>query len=192
MSSVQANHNILYSLVEGTSRSLEETEIKDEYSSPPLWHTIYVGITLLSMTIILLAGKAGSEWVMVVTLTFIILSGVISVQEGLSGFGSEGALTVVALLVVASGISHAGSLEWYLTKFLGRPKKISSAQLRIMVPITFLSSFLNNTPLVVLMMPIVQKWSDHVGISQKQLLIPLTFSAVLGGTCTLCCVQTKL
>ena len=192
MSSVQANHNILYSLVEGTSRSLEETEIKDEYSSPPLWHTIYVGITLLSMTIILLAGKAGSEWVMVVTLTFIILSGVISVQEGLSGFGSEGALTVVALLVVASGISHAGSLEWYLTKFLGRPKKISSAQLRIMVPITFLSSFLNNTPLVVLMMPIVQKWSDHVGISQKQLLIPLTFSAVLGGTCTLIGTSTNL
>jgi Citrate transporter len=79
-----------------------------------------------------------------------------------------------------------------MSKVLGRPKTDASAQLRLMVPITILSAFLNNTPIVVVMIPIVQKWAKNINVSVKQLLIPLSFASIIGGTCTLIGTSTNL
>lgn len=49
----------------------------------------------------------------------------------------------------------------------------------------FTSAFLNNTPIVALLIPIVTSWSRRNGVPAKQLLIPLSYSTVFGGTCTL-------
>ena len=72
-----------------------------------------------------------------------------------------------------------------MAKLLGRPANVAAGQLRLMVPILVISAFLNNTPVVVLMIPICQKWGKNVGISPAQLLMPLSFASILGGTCTL-------
>ena len=65
--------------------------------------------------------------------------------------------------MVASGIQMTGGLDWYMSKLLGRPSNIPSAQLRLMGPIALVSAFLNNTPVVVVMIPIVQKWGKNIG-----------------------------
>jgi Na+/H+ antiporter NhaD/arsenite permease-like protein len=85
-----------------------------------------------------------------------------------------------------------GGLDWYMAKLLGRPKSVTSAQLRLMVPISFISAFLNNTPVVVVMIPIVQKWCRNLSMPVGQLLIPLSFATILGGTCTLIGTSTNL
>lgn len=77
-------------------------------------------------------------------------------------------------------------------KLLGTPTTAAGAQLRLMVPIAIVSAFLNNTPVVVVMIPIVQRWCKNVGISSQQLLIPLSFASILGGTCTLIGTSTNL
>ena len=79
-----------------------------------------------------------------------------------------------------------------MAKLLGRPVNTAGAQLRLMVPIAMISAFLNNTPVVVIMIPICQKWGKNVGISAAQLLVPLSFSSILGGTCTLIGTSTNL
>ena len=61
-----------------------------------------------------------------------------------------------------------------------------------MVPVAFVSAFLNNTPVVAIMIPILQKWSKKCGISPSQLFIPLSFASILGGTCTLIGTSTNL
>ena len=61
-----------------------------------------------------------------------------------------------------------------------------------MVPVAFVSAFLNNTPVVAIMIPILQKWSKKCGIASSQLFIPLSFSSILGGTCTLIGTSTNL
>ena len=84
------------------------------------------------------------------------------------------------LFVVAAGIELTGGLDWYMAKLLGRPKNVAGAQLRLMLPIAFISAFLNNTPVVVVMIPIVQKWARNCKMAVGQLLIPLSFASILG------------
>ena len=96
------------------------------------------------------------------------------------------------LFVVAAGIELTGGLDWYMAKLLGRPKSVAAAQLRLMLPIAFVSAFLNNTPVVVVMIPIVQKWARDCKMAVGQLLMPLSFASILGGSCTLIGTSTNL
>ena len=61
-----------------------------------------------------------------------------------------------------------------------------------MIPITVISAFLNNTPIVVLMISICQKWGKKLGISPVQLLVSLSFASIVGRTCTLIGMSTNL
>jgi hypothetical protein len=75
---------------------------------------------------------------------------------------------------------------------LGNPKTCAGAQLRLVVPVTFVSAFLNNTPIVAVMIPIVLRWARTIRVSASQLLIPLSYAAIIGGTCTLIGTSTNL
>ena len=93
---------------------------------------------------------------------------------------------------MAAGISATGGLDWYMSKLLGKPRTIAGAQLRLMVPIALVSGFLNNTPVVAVMIPIVQRWAENIHIPKEQVMIPLSFASILGGTCTLIGTSTNL
>ncbi len=154
----------------------KEEQNQSQNADGETWQIIYVSLVLLYMFAALISDKVGADMVMVSALTLLMASKIISVQEGLAGFANEGLLSVLVLFVVAAGISHTGALDWYMGKLLGRPKNVASAQLRLMLPIAFISAFLNNTPVVLVMIPIVQRWGQNVGISPQQLLMPLSFA----------------
>jgi hypothetical protein len=157
-----------------------------------VWEVVYTCLVLLGMLIALLSDRVGADSVMLVAVTAFIAAEIISVEEGLSGFANEGLLTVLVLFVVAEGINKTGALDWYMGKLLGRPETAAAAQLKLMIPISIVSAFLNNTPVVVVMIPIVQRWAKNIRISVQQLLIPLSFASILGGTCTLIGTSTNL
>jgi len=96
------------------------------------------------------------------------------------------------LYVVAAGVSHTGGLDWYMSKMLGRPKILCVAQLRLMIPVGIASAFFNNTPLVAIMIPIVQSWAKKINMSDSQLLMHLSFASILGGTITIIGTSTNL
>ena len=54
-----------------------------------------------------------------------------------------------------------------------------------MLPVTIASAFLNNTPVVAMLIPVVEAWAKRTGINSTKLLMPLSYAALLGGTCTL-------
>ncbi|KAL7576543.1 hypothetical protein ACA910_018037 [Epithemia clementina (nom. ined.)] len=144
------------------------------------------------MFLALASDRFGADAVMLGTLTFFLVAEIITVEEGLEGFAKEGLWAVMILFVVAEGIGKTGALDWYMTKLLGHPKSLASAQLRLMLPITVVSAFLNNTPIVVVMTPIVQRWALNTRLPVQQLMIHLSFASILGGTCTLIGTSTNL
>jgi Citrate transporter len=77
-------------------------------------------------------------------------------------------------------------------KLLGKPKMIAGAQIRLMVPIATISAFFNNTPIVAVGIPLVLRWGKMNGIPRQQLLMPLSYATILGGTCTLVGTSTNL
>ena len=132
------------------------------------------------------------DHVMIGAVAVLMAAGVVTVEEGLDGFANEGLLTVAVLFVVAAGISATGGLDWYMSKLLGHQTTIAGAQLRLMIPIAVVSAFLNNTPVVTVMIPIVQRWAENIHIPKEQVMIPLSFASILGGTCTLIGTSTNL
>ena len=73
-----------------------------------------------------------------------------------------------------------------------RIKSVAVAQLRLMAPVTLLSAFLNNTPVVAIFIPAVKAWAKKIKMPVSKFMIPLSYAAVFGGTCTLIGTSTNL
>jgi len=120
------------------------------------------------------------------------LFGIISPAEAFAGFSNSGMLTVAVLFVVATGLRETGVLDYVGHHILGRAKSEKGVLARLALVVSPMSAFLNNTPVVALFVPIVLAWSRRHQVSPSKLLIPLSFLAILGGTCTLIGTSTNL
>lgn len=118
--------------------------------------------------------------------------GVMSIRDGLSGFANAGVATVGVLFIVVAGLRETGAIDALSSRLLGRPKGVRGAVLRVIGPVWGLSVFLNNTPVVAIMIPAVQDWVRKLGIAPSKLMIPLSYAAILGGTCSLIGTSTNL
>jgi di/tricarboxylate transporter len=114
------------------------------------------------------------------------------VRDLARAFGNEGVLTVAALYVVAAALTETGGMALVTERLLGQPRSELAAQARLVFPVAGVSAFLNNTPVVAMFIPVVTEWCKRIGISPSRLFIPLSYAAVLGGTCTLIGTSTNL
>ncbi len=127
------------------------------------------------------------------TLIILMIFGTVNSKEVLAGFSNKGMITVGILFVVSEGIKQSGALNKLATTFL--PKRRGNIRLlffRLMFPISFMSAFLNNTPIVIIFAPIVKRWAENLNLSSQKFLIPLSYATILGGVCTLIGTSTNL
>lgn len=122
----------------------------------------------------------------------LLLVDVLSPKEALAGMSNEGMVTVGVLFIVAQALSETGVVSWISHSMLGRPKSVGVAQLRLMAPVAAFSTILNNTPVVAMMIPAVRDWAKRNNLPVSQLMIPLSYAAIVGGTCTLIGTSTNL
>lgn len=125
-------------------------------------------------------------------LTLLLVSGVVTPAQALAGFANEGMVTVGVLYVVVTGFRETGGIAWIVRRVLGQPRSTRHAQLRLMVPAALLSGFLNNTPVVAMFIPAAKDWAKRHRLSVSSLMIPLSYAAIIGGTCTLIGTSTNL
>jgi di/tricarboxylate transporter len=116
----------------------------------------------------------------------------ISPAELADGFGSTGLLTVGLLFVVAAGLTRTGAVSFIAEPLIGRARGLRSAQWRLLMPVAGLSAFLNNTPIVALFLPVVDDLARRLKLPASRLYLPLSYAAILGGTCTLIGTSTNL
>jgi hypothetical protein len=128
--------------------------LADEDRSNETFQAVFTVIVLVVMFSVLITDRVGTDGVMLTALTAFYMANIITIQEALAGFSSQGLLTVLVLFVVAEGVNKTGALNWYIARLLGHPKTLSGAQLRVMIPVAMLSGFINDTPLVTLSLPV--------------------------------------
>ncbi|NEP19245.1 MAG: SLC13 family permease [Leptolyngbya sp. SIO4C1] len=122
----------------------------------------------------------------------LFLSGVLDETAALAGFSNAGMVTVGVLYIVVTGLQQTGALGWISQHVLGLPKTPGRAMLRLTLPVLGLSAFLNNTPVVAMFIPVVGDWCRKLRLSPSKLMIPLSYSAIFGGICTLIGTSTNL
>lgn len=123
----------------------------------------------------------------------LMVTGLVSLREGISGFANEALVTVAAMFVLSAGLIRTGAVD-ALGKWLGRLAGKSELRLLLLsvclvIP---LSAFINNTPVVVVMIPIVLGLARTMGARPSKLLMPISFASQMGGTLTLIGTSTNL
>jgi len=122
----------------------------------------------------------------------LLVLGVIDTAQALSGFSNPAPFTVAALYVVAAAVQKTGALTPLLQRTLGERGWVRRPLLRVLPPTAAASAFLNNTPIVAMLIPQVSSWAARRGVSVSKLLMPLSFAALLGGMTTLIGTSTNL
>ena len=153
------------------------------------WYTLGVIVLLVGA---LVSNRVGTDTAMLGALTLLMVAGIIEPAKAVAGFADPSVLTIAALFVVATGLSETGATAAIAQRLLGRPKGGISARFRLMIPVAVMSAFMNNTPIVAMYLPIVHDWARKLRLSPSRLFMPLSFAAVLGGSCTLIGTSTNL
>jgi len=145
------------------------------------WITL---LLVVSMFAILASDVLPSWLVFIGTLTAMMTLKLAPEQSLVKGFGNVGVLTVAALFPVAAGMYSTGAITLLTHRLIGQPKNSLSANLRVLPPITIASAFLNNTPMVAMMIPVVRDLKRQTGLNAPSLFMGLSFASILGGNMT--------
>lgn len=147
-----------------------------------------IGVALIT----LVTTRIAPDVVFIGVVALLLVLGVLDPAGALAGFSNEGFATIAVLYVIAAGLRETGVVHWISRDLLGNPASRILAQLRLMTPVALLSAFMNNTPIVALMVPAVAEWARRLGMPVGQLMIPLSYAAIVGGTCSLIGTNTNL
>ncbi len=139
-----------------------------------------------------------TEWVEIdvtamLVMVLLLISGILTPAEALSGFSHEGTITVFALLLLSLGLQSTGVVNWIGNKM---ERITGTRELRMMTVLStvvaFASAFVSNTAVVAILLPVVDRLAKFANVSASRLLMPLSFAAMIGGSITLIGSSTNI
>ncbi|MCB1556505.1 MAG: SLC13 family permease [Alphaproteobacteria bacterium] len=117
----------------------------------------------------------------------------LSAMALLSGFSNPSLVAVLALLVIGQGIIQTDALRPVTQMFVTSNRRWAWVSIfAIFVFVMAVSAFMNNTPLVIIAIPIMQALAASAGINDSRIMMPLSYVAILGGMTTLVGSSTNL
>ena len=123
----------------------------------------------------------------------LVLAGFLSPREAVMGLAHPAVVTVGAMFVISKGMMRTGAVEFigrYVIRFSRGNRYL--ALLIILLTVGIASAFINNTPVVILFIPVVMSMCCEFGLSPSQFLIPVSSASILAGTCTLIGTSTNI
>lgn len=154
----------------------------------------YIGLILLIGIFVAFALERRPPVVIAVIGGLLMMAfGFLPPSELLGVFSNSAPITIAAMFVLTGALLRTGALEeisgWVIRRTLRKPR-LSVAE--ISGGTMLASAFMNNTPVVIVMIPIVQRLARVLGMAATRLLIPLSYISILGGTLTLIGTSTNL
>jgi len=153
---------------------------------------IAIGVTLTVFLVMVLRRGVPTDLLFLGGVVALTILGVVSPQQALAGFANPAVLTIGALFVVSAGLRATGVLDRLGNQLLGSAKTIGQAYGRLMASVLTISAFIMNTAVVAMFVPIVLDWCRRRGVSPSRLLIPVSYLAIMGSTCTLIGTSTNI
>ena len=157
-------------------------------------HSALIGLAILLIVFVAFALERRPPVVIAVLggLTMMVL-GFLPVEQALGVFANPAPITIAAMFILSGALLRTGALEeisgWVIRRTLRKPRL---AVAEIGGGTMLASAFMNNTPVVIVMIPIVQRLARVLGVAATRLLIPLSYISILGGTLTLIGTSTNL
>lgn len=153
---------------------------------------ILVFVVILFILISLYWGVLGPGFTFVIAISILGFAGILTPGEILSGFANEQIAVVIMLLLIGDIIRQTAVIEVIFDRIFKSAKSYTGFMNRMVIIMSSFSAFLNNTPLVAVMMPYVNSWCKRNNIAPSKFLMPLSFAAILGGCATLIGTSTNL
>lgn len=153
------------------------------------WFSLGVVVVLL---VALVRDLVSPALAMSAGMVAVLVAGVVTPSAALAGFSNAAPLTVAALFILARAVEKTGALTPVVRATLGSNGSVRGSLARLVVPTTTASAFLNNTPIVAMLLPQVKAWAEAKGRSPSLYLMPLSFAALLGGVITAIGTSTNL
>jgi di/tricarboxylate transporter len=155
---------------------------------------IFVVLILVFAAVVLfIAEKVSADVVALIIMAALMLSGILTPIEGVSGFSNPATLTVGAMFVLSAGLSRTGAIN-VLAAIMAKIGKRSFwiTVVLLCTTIGFLSAFINNTAAMAIFLPIALGLSREIKVSPSKILMPLSFASMFGGVCTLIGTSTNI
>jgi di/tricarboxylate transporter len=155
---------------------------------------VWIITAILIITLILLiTEKLPVDLTAIGVMVALMTTGILSPLEAVAGFANPAVITVGAMFLISKSMIRTGAVgfigETVIHLSRGRAKL---AMLLALLIVAFASGFINNTPVVVLFIPIIMSLSCEYDLSPSKLLIPISYASILAGTCTLIGTSTNI
>ncbi len=154
----------------------------------------YIVLAIALLAVVLFT----TEWLSIdlVALLIVVLlvgSGVISAEEGVAGFSNPATITVAFMFVLSEAILRTGALQSLGVQLSPRIRKNPIlGMVLLLLFIGIISAFVNNTPVVAVLIPVIIQMAHSTGQAPSKMLIPLSYASIFGGTCSLIGTSTNI
>ncbi|AFY53074.1 di-/tricarboxylate transporter [Rivularia sp. PCC 7116] len=148
--------------------------------------SIFLTLVIVFLTLISFIGEWFSVDITAIAVMVLLMAlGLVTPEEGISGFGNSATITVMAMFILSAGIARTGAIGVVNDLLLKWGGKHSTKQILAIGIITGpISALINNTAVVAVFLPVVEEWCQKQRISPSKLLMPLSFVTILGGMLT--------
>ncbi|MGM0396804.1 MAG: SLC13 family permease [Bacillota bacterium] len=149
-----------------------------------MYEQIVVFSVIAIILFLFIHGRIRYDFVSLGGLVVLSLSGVINPEDTFSGFSHPAIITVAAVLVISAGLVKTGVIDQIVAALNKSSKSPSVVMTKLMLITALLSGFMNNIGALALIMPVAIKVAREHKFSPSRILMPLAFSALLGGMTT--------
>ncbi|MGD8980545.1 MAG: SLC13 family permease, partial [Desulfobacterales bacterium] len=152
-----------------------------------------VSIILIFTLILLITEKVPIDLTAMGIMVSLMVTGILTPLEAVAGLANPAVVTVGVMFLISQGMIRTGAVGFVGEKLINYSKgNVNLAMLMILLIVAISSAFINNTPVVVLFIPIITSLSCEFGVSPSKFLIPVSYASILAGTCTLIGTSTNI
>lgn len=155
---------------------------------------VIITISVIIGAVILFATEIISiDLVALLIMSSLIITGVITPDQGVAGFSNKATITVAFMFVLSAALLKTGALQVMAHRLSNTFRyNFNAGMIMMMILIAAISAFINNTPVVAVFIPVVIQIAKSSGQNPAKMLIPVSFASIFGGTCTLIGTSTNI